>query len=770
MRLPTNNSLTGYYKNYLLRKLLYILSLFLFFVSGIQARLENKGGNTQPTYKVLILHSYTDKLTAYAKFGQQVQLQLKEKGINTTLRTFYLDCERFNSHDEEERMYNFLDSIASWEPDIILVNDDQATYSLMACDHPIVKKVPVIFSAVNFPNRELLKQYPNIRGFWDKPDYLTTIRLIEKLYGSSRILFFRTSVYIGRQAFYAIQKQLEGSGITIQEGLYNSRIPFPGEPQPKDSIHSQIYTTMTADLSARQLLWIFEDKPYTACLQIILDFNVLTIGRLANVPNFTVINNGFNDHKGVTGGYFTTLDIQVNEVADAVSKVLKGTSIYEIPPIRESKKTYAFDWNELERFHIDRADLPAGSIIYNMPFHVRYHMALVFALGSFLLLIMYIIIQLTFMYKREYKRKKLAQENLLKEKNFLKLALEGGNTYAWRLEYGNFIFEKDFFTANNMAPRPVSFRDMLDIIHPDDQDNFCYHIREVFSGKQSKATIQCRFNFSGTGYTWWELRYNHGDEQNNETTIIGICLNIQGFKDKENRLTILQEKAEEANKMKTAFLANMSHEIRTPLNAIVGFTNLLQEETDLSEEEKVLFKDTINKNSTLLLQLINDILELSRIESGRMSFTIEKYNVKNLLDDIYQTHRFLVPAHLQFLKDIPDLPVTINVDRTRFIQVITNFINNAIKFTPKGHILLGYTFNSDEKQVSIFVEDTGIGMSEEAQQKVFDRFYKQNEFAQGTGLGLSICKTIIERLEGDIILTSAKGKGSRFTVKLPLQL
>ena len=222
--------------------------------------------------------------------------------------------------------------------------------------------------------------------------------------------------------------------------------------------------------------------------------------------------------------------------------------------------------------------------------------------------------------------------------------------------------------------------------------------------------------------------------------------------------------------MKSAFLANMSHEIRTPLNAIVGFSNLLQEEKDLGEEEKELFKDTINKNSNLLLKLINDILELSRIESGRMSFTFETLKLNDLVEELYQTHHLLIPPHIQFIKDIPEVSIDVHVDRFRFTQVITNFINNAVKFTKSGYIKLGYTYNEDEKQVYIYVEDTGIGMSEDALEKVFERFYKQNEFAQGTGLGLSICKTIAEQLKGDILVSSKEGKGSRFTLKIPAKL
>ena len=667
-------------------------------------------------------------------------------------------------------MFHYLDSIRNWDPDIILSNDDQATYTLMACNHPLGKNKPVVFSGVNFPNWDLLEQHPNVTGFWDKPNYLKTIELIEKLYGPSKILFFKNARFMSRESFRTIQEEVKGTGRALRIGLYHQkRNEYPEDLLPGKPDKSVLYTTETAYLSAKGLLSIFQNKPYTACLQIILDFDVLTIGRLANVPNFTVINNGFNDDKGITGGYFTTLDIQTDIVAERTAEILNGalTTNYTIT---ESPKIYAFDWNEMVRFNLSRNDLPEGSVIYNLPFYERYHKAMIITCALFLLLIIYIISQLTLMYRREFKRKKQIQTNLFKEKRFLRLALEGGNTYAWKLENELFIFENDFFTANQMAPRKISLTELLSITHPDDQGHLRSHIQDIYSGIWEETTIQCRFNFNGKGYCWWELRYNQGEDKTDpEQTVIGLCLNIQAFKEKEERLKVLQEKAEEANKMKSAFLANMSHEIRTPLNAIVGFSNLLQEEEDITAEEKELFKDTINKNCNLLLKLINDILELSRIESGRMTFSFETCRLNELIDEVYQTHHLLIPPHIQFIKDMPPLSIDVHVDRFRFTQVITNFINNAVKFTRKGYIKLGYEYKEKEGYVYIYVEDTGIGIAKEALEKVFERFYKQDEFAQGTGLGLAICKTIAERLDGDILITSEEGKGSRFTLKIPVR-
>lgn len=753
-----------------MKKYSYILLFLLSTLYGIKAD-TRRPQHQRPVYNVLVIHSYTDKLTTTSEFCREIRKNLRKKGILTDLRAFYLDAERYNASDEEDRLYKYLDSLPSWDPDIILVNDDQATYSLMACGHPLGKKKPVVFSGVNFPNWELLKQYPNFTGLWDKPEYAETVRLIEKLYGKSNILVFRTPLFLGRKAFEAFQENVKGQGFNIYNGLYTNGYKniHPEVISEENPEGTSLYATVTNDMTARELLWIFEDNPYTACLQIILDLNVLTIGRLANVPHFTVINNGFNDNRGVTGGYFTTLETQTKEVSDLAARILTGTPVTQIP-IVESAKTYAFDWPEMERFHIRKEDLPEGSVIYNMPFEIRYRQYIRVGTVFILLLTLYVIAHLIFMYKRETKRKRQVQINLAKERKFLRLALEGGNIYAWKWENGYFLFEDDFFTANQIEPQAFTLESLLETVHPDDRDKLAAHIRNAYAGIQTKTNIQCRFNFNGKGYVWWELRYSHGGEEDQPQTLIGLCLNIQPFKERENQLLVLQEKAEEASLMKSAFLANMSHEIRTPLNAIVGFTNLLQEEENLSDEEKVLFKDTINKNSSLLLNLINDILELSRIESGRMSFNFETCPLNELLNEIYQTHCVLIPSHINFIKEIPDIPVRVRVDRYRFTQVITNFINNAVKFTAQGHIAIGYKYRPADQKVDIYVEDTGKGMSKEAQQKVFERFFKQDEFAQGTGLGLSICQTIVERLDGKITLVSEEGKGSRFTVTLSCTL
>ena len=187
------------------------------------------------------------------------------------------------------------------------------------------------------------------------------------------------------------------------------------------------------------------------------------------------------------------------------------------------------------------------------------------------------------------------------------------------------------------------------------------------------------------------------------------------------------------------------------MNAIVGFSNLMNTDIELSKAERENFTELINTNSDLLLNLINDILDLSRIESGRMSFSFQQYSLNELISTIYQTFQVLMPENVELRMQIPEKSISIPTDKFRLTQVITNFLSNAIKFTQKGYILIGYEYREEEQQDA-----------------VFNRFTKLDEFAKGTGLGLSICKVIAERFDGYIAVESEIGKGSRFSIILPL--
>lgn len=247
--------------------------------------------------------------------------------------------------------------------------------------------------------------------------------------------------------------------------------------------------------------------------------------------------------------------------------------------------------------------------------------------------------------------------------------------------------------------------------------------------------------------------------------IAAIVYYIRILRKAYSRLSEAMEKAEQANQLKSAFLANMSHEIRTPLNAIVGFSNMLPSTEDRAEMRE--YADIIETNTDLLLQLINDILDLSKIEAGTFDFYPSSIDVNQTIEEIEQSMRLRLKnsdVTLAFTERLPGC--LFYIDKNRLIQLLANFVNNAIKFTQTGTICMGYRM-TDTDTIYFYVSDTGCGMSNEQCEHVFERFVKYNPFIQGTGLGLSICRTIVERLGGKIGVDSEEGKGSTFWFTLP---
>lgn len=263
----------------------------------------------------------------------------------------------------------------------------------------------------------------------------------------------------------------------------------------------------------------------------------------------------------------------------------------------------------------------------------------------------------------------------------------------------------------------------------------------------------------------FSLLYTPIQNQNNEYTGCVVRIEDVTLREKINmELQEAKDAAVNADKLKSLFLANMSHEIRTPLNAIVGFSELLADMDD--PEEKREFIKIIEANNKQLLQLINDILDLSKIEAGTLEFHMEQVDVGQIIEEMYQVFESNCRDRgLEIFKDIPITECFIISDRNRIAQVISNFMTNALKFTSRGHIKLGFVERKDD--VKIFVEDTGVGISNEQRKAVFERFVKLNSFAQGTGLGLSICMMIVNRLGGEIEVDSTEGVGSIFWFSIP---
>ena len=746
----------------------YILILSLCLVCAHPAHAE--------TRRIALIHSFEPGYPPAAKALELLQKEFSLLGLDCDVREYYLDCDRYMEEAENLRMAGFVDDLSAWGAELIAVLDDQAAYALMACRHPLAHEIPVVFSGVNYPNISLLLQYPNITGYADTPDYLRTIRMIESIMGKSRICLMKGQVFLDRKIWHALNEQCRGQGfaiVTSTEGAYFAgssyhRVRERETISPilkRQNIDVLLDTTkivrMTSDsIAIRHLMWLGRGDN-TLLLYTKRDYTTKRVGMLFDNPTFQTINEGFGFADYLLGGYFTPLESQIRYMATGIKERLEGRMPRQ--QVTECAKQYVLNWHVLQKYGIPLESIPVEYTVMYIPFseRYRYHILVGSILGA--VFVLTVIVLLSFSLLRERRRKREALRNLLYEHETLCLAIEGNSTYAWRLEGDSVSCDSQFCELIHHRSGRLLLNEITPYIHPGDLPVFRKNIASRHERTHHKGQYRC--NFTGE-FQWWEFSYNTIHTPGHAPIIAGLLQNIQELKDHEQELIESRELAEQAE-LKQSFLNNMSHEIRTPLNAIVGFSDMLANEPEFSNEERQEFVDIINTNTKLLLKLVGDVLELSRIESGNLSFTFQRESVCRLLDDVYQTHSLLIRPPLQFLKDFPPEDVQVNVDPMRLTQVLTNFLNNANKFTKEGSIQLGYCCPSGMSEVHLYVEDTGIGIPHSEQKMIFERFYKRSEFSQGVGLGLSICVLIVEKMGGRIELRSEEGRGSRFTVVLP---
>lgn len=329
-----------------------------------------------------------------------------------------------------------------------------------------------------------------------------------------------------------------------------------------------------------------------------------------------------------------------------------------------------------------------------------------------------------------------------------------------------FIFDDNFFIRDVlMSPNTVLLHPVDDLINADGRSVYSPEVSELFVSTireclRDGELKEIEYPLDANNARFYFQARIAPFEGN---TVLALIHDIGDRVKRSEELIEAKRKAEEADRMKSVFLANMSHEIRTPLNAIVGFSEIIAVTDD--EAEKKEYLDIIQTNSSLLLQLINDILDLSRIESGKSEMILQPAEMGSLIDEIEKIHSLKMRPGVELKAIRPEGEFWISTDRNRVTQVLFNFLSNAIKNTEKGSITLGLA--SEDGWIKISVTDTGCGIPKEKLPLIFDRFEKLNEFAQGTGLGLSICKSIVERLGGRIDVESEFGVGTTFALYLP---
>lgn len=776
-------------------RILYIAVIGLILILAADWAYSVQSHQTEQMEKnIQLVYSFGPNDIGYGKFRQNLEEELKAKGITPRITEFYLNCEFYNEQEEVERMRGYLDSVGDESVDMLLVVGDQAAYSVLKSAHPLLRKRPVVLSNIHFPNEEQLRQYEDAPVYLlsDRPDFKTNIEFMKRLFDRNNItvIYNLDLTFLGKCSMKRLLEEEDKKNIVIwgrQKGIFDSNIyqtlyglaqkenlaimdRFSRNEDTKDFTIKMFPFRYMAGLSLLVITGMPEERQHdTAFLLDKWDVSTMPVSRVLNIPSFSCIREGFNENIGIVGGYMATDAISAGAVALLAEEFWVGNGV-KGPKRRELAKEYILDWPPFSAFKVfDVANVPENVKILNRPFYDKYRREIYVSGAVFVCLFIVLFIALLRI-RRKVRCEHEDIQALKSAHEHLSLSTSGGNISLWYIRRGELNLDENFIQLTGIKCRRYAFRQFLKYLHPDDMQCIEKLFRET-KELQVMALQRLRFCFEeAKGYEWFECRCDSLKDNQGELVIAGVIQNVQELVRREDELIKAKEIAENAE-LKQSFLANMSHEIRTPLNAIVGFTNILVDETagELDEEEKKDMIGIVNHNSELLLKLISDVLDISRLDSNNQEFVIERYDLAKIVSEIYRTHQVIIHPPVEFrLKMDDSWTVYVAVDKLRLIQVISNFLSNANKFTAEGSITLGCEVDPGRAEVGIYVEDTGKGIDTGHLNAIFDRFYKADEFAQGTGLGLSICKVIATRLSGRVEVQSQVGKGSRFTLVLPL--
>ncbi len=372
-------------------------------------------------------------------------------------------------------------------------------------------------------------------------------------------------------------------------------------------------------------------------------------------------------------------------------------------------------------------------------------------------------------------RFELEQLGKLNENNVeAEFVLRAMKLITWHLDPKTMIitFDNDF---RDKRSKMTSFTDGLSVsiivsnIHPQDAERLDKALSDLCAGITENYHEEYRVLIPHSDKCYWEESYAtvvERDVEGKPTSIVGTTQIIDDRKLMEAELIAARNNAEESNRMKSAFIAHMSHEIRTPLNAIVGFTSLLPDIT--SDEERRGLLDLISDNSQKLLNIINDVVNISSIESGQAQIQLSSFDLNQVLAEQVERFRNELKPGVELKTEFGSEALLLTTDLNRFNEIFKHLLSNAVKFTAQGSIVVGYDAPKDGR-VTAWVSDTGIGIAEENRKRIFERFFKIDEFVPGAGLGLSICQTMANSLGGSVTVESKPGQGSKFMVEIPIQ-
>jgi len=720
------------------------------------------GCDSEQQLKVLVIHQFDENQTTYTEFDETIVATFKKRGYNPNIRNFYLNLEDQAFPNAQPILQHIKDSLLrdEWKADVILGEGDRALRAWSSPDNPNIlkgqKPVISVFGGIVFGHLNTLNHSEEINLIHDKIDIRRNIAIIQNLTGQQDIDIELDS-YHDDSLLYAIINQQIGlypyAFVADSNGYVNGSMPPSIQTIDSMTIHFHsvewAIPTNNSSMVESEKRQFFQNttnrfNARNASLVVKKDIWSETIANATNTPQFTICREFFGDGRGrYLCGYFSSYGTIASDIVEFAIDRLQGKTPTHVNRIHTPN--YYMDYKAMEKLNMEYSDYKENFIIKNAPYQVSHPLhfsILIFSSFAFISLIIFLI---NFFYLKNRRNSIRGLANMLEEeKKLSQLAIDAsGNFYIGKLK---------------------DLQRILDSMGPD-QDKCKEEIKKSLN---ELGTHRHNYRILAAmdeekNMTWWNLHYQVNHNTIEELNIEGYLLNVNEDVQFEREMEQIKHIASETKRTE-GFLWTMAHEIRTPLNAIVGFCDVLKVMgADMSKKEKDTITQGIETNNRLLEHIVDNLDDYSNVSSNQVSFKKENVMVGDVIREMYEENRLrFIKKGLLFKRVDGREDFQIVADKEMLKRALFQLLDNALKFTQKGSVAIGWQLNLNHQNVELFVEDSGMGISPDDLSLIFDIFWKKDTFMAGVGIGLSLVSEYTKAMGGKIEVQSQMGIGSRF--------
>lgn len=720
---------------------------------------------------VLCLFVYDSVFQNYRKYEKQLAASLRENGINADIRNVYsagqLDLAQSDAFEAPLIRLNE----ENWVPDVVCCIDDRTLSLYLKGMYskwlPPVDSIPVVAAGLRCPDWNLIRSCSNIAVCTDLLNFQRNIEIAvrmaplvsvpgQPMYQNVVVMELDTTEY-EKRIRERLHTELDRPPYVNNMDYHIKDLPLEQLSERfKDSIFVNVFSNACPELNDYRTdgdyhthrIRVLNSLTMTPFITVKRDIENEQVLSKTLKPQFSAVRDGFADgSRRSLCGFFASYETVARDQAAYVARIMHGETAGSLPIKEHEAKAY-MSWRAMELLDMDYDDYCDDFVIMNAPWRVqhpiKFILFIIFDVMAFLVLLLYVLFML---FRKKDSALQTALSDLDNERIMLDMALQNADCIV--------------------IGSPDELMELQPMLHPEDSDSFAEILTTLASGKGLTTKDFRLSRDGGETYRWWQFRPNvipDAEDHRHDVleSLSGILIDINDSVLYNEYMTEAALVAEEITS-KESFLMNISHEIRTPLNAILGFAQLLSTDDgliDAKEREEIV--GLIRENSTLLGEMIEDILQFSRFESGRVDVNPVETEIAPLMRQIYDNWKDNVPSGLEFRLEAGREHIFAMVDPARVEAVMGQYIKNAFKFTSQGSVWMSWRYDLEEGTVRLSVDDTGCGIEERRLSKVFNIFWKDNMFKTGVGLGLTIAKMFTEKMDGQVGVESKPGIGSSF--------